>query len=313
MDVNTAPQGTTVEDIGKKIANLLNPAPAPEPQAAAIPTQPEPENAEAEAAPETPEPETPIAQEKQTHKVRVDGEEIEVDHDELLRGYSRTSVFTRRTQEAAEVRKAAEAELNAAREERQQYAKQLEQIKSQLAQDSEPDWATLVNTDPIEYVRQRAAWDQRKDRLAAINEEQKRVNELKARDEQNRLQAQILEEERKLHLALPDWKDPRKSKAEREGVIDYARSVGFSDAELGSLYDHRALVIMREAYLYRKMVAEAKKTVEKAKDAPKTAKPGNLQSRVVDPNLAAARDRFDKSRTWKDAGAVLAQRLTTRK
>lgn len=313
MDVNTAPKGTTVEDIGKKIASLLNPAPAPEPQAAAIPAEPEPENAETPVVEETPEPETPIAQEKPTYKVRVDGEEVEVDQDELLRGYSRTSDYTRKTQAAAEQRKAAEAELAAAREERQLYAKQLEQIKSQLAQDGEPDWATLVNTDPIEYVRQRAAWDQRKDRLAAINEEQKRVNELRARDEQNRLQAQILEEERKLHIALPDWKDPRKSKAEREGVIDYARSVGFSDAELGSLYDHRALVIMREAYLYRKMVAEAKKTVEKTGNAPKTAKPGNLQERVVDPNLAAARDRFDKSRSWKDAGAVLAQRLQTRK
>jgi len=314
MEAVTAPStATTVDEAGKKIAGILNPKP-PEQQAAPAIPPPAPESTAEAQAPETPvEPETPIAHEKPTYKVRVDGEEAEVELDELLRGYSRTSDYTRKTQAAAELRKAAEVEQAAAREERQHYAKQLEQIKSQLADVGEPDWTRLVSEDPLEYVRQRAVWDQRKDRLAAIDSEQKRVAELHARDEHNRRQALVLEEERKLHLALPDWKDPRKSKAEREGVIDYARSVGFSDEELGSLFDHRALVVMREAMMYRKMVAEAKKTVEKAPTGPKAAKPGNLQERVVDPNLNAARERFGQTRTWKDAGAVLAQRLTPRK
>ena len=42
-----------------------------------------------------------------TFKVKVDGEEVEVPEDELLKGYSRTQDYTRKTQQLAEQRKAA--------------------------------------------------------------------------------------------------------------------------------------------------------------------------------------------------------------
>ena len=45
----------------------------------------------------------------QTFRVKVDGEEVEVPLDELLKGYSRTADYTRKTQAIAEARKQAEA------------------------------------------------------------------------------------------------------------------------------------------------------------------------------------------------------------
>jgi hypothetical protein len=43
------------------------------------------------------------------HKTKIDGQETELDYDELLRGYGHSQAANKRMQEAAEVRKAAEA------------------------------------------------------------------------------------------------------------------------------------------------------------------------------------------------------------
>jgi len=52
------------------------------------------------------------------YTVKVDGEEIEVSLDEALQGYQRQQAFTKRSQEAAEMRKAAEKEAAEAKQAR---------------------------------------------------------------------------------------------------------------------------------------------------------------------------------------------------
>jgi len=311
MDV-PAPQGITVRDAGKQFNAVLNPKPdkaAVTPDAEnKTPESPAPASVEAPAE-NQPADETPIAQEQPTYKVRVDGEELEVPLDDLLRGYSRTSDYTRKTQALAESRKTAEAELTAVREERQHYAQALTTLKAQLSAETEPDWQKLINEDPIEYVRQDAIHRRRRESLAAVESEQHRLAEIAAADQQKQLTAHIEEEERKLVATLSEWADPKKAKVERERVIEYAREIGFTDGELAGLYDHRAVIALREASLYRKMVAEAKKKVESVKDAPKTSRPGNMQTQVVDKGLTASRDRFYQSHSIRDAGAFMNRLL----
>ncbi len=81
----------------------------------------------------------------QVFTVKVDGKEIEVTLDELQKGYSRTQDYTRKTQQVAEARKAAEAELQAVRAEREQYAQLLGALSEQVKAAAEPqiDWDRL--------------------------------------------------------------------------------------------------------------------------------------------------------------------------
>ena len=60
-----------------------------------------------------------------TIKVKLDGEETEVTLDELRKGYSRYSDYTRKTQALAEERKSFQGEAEAIRMERAQYAELL--------------------------------------------------------------------------------------------------------------------------------------------------------------------------------------------
>jgi len=300
-----APQGITVRDAAGRFTALMNPKP-PETVKAEIeapPVESEVSVAEATVADE-PATETPIAQEKPTRKVKVDGEELEVDEDELVRGYSRTSDYTRKTQKLAEERKALESEAAAVREERKQYAETLIALKAQLSNVKEPDVA-LLDSDPLEFVRQKATYDAYKERLSAIESEQKRLAEAQQADNQKSFRSYVEGQQQKLYEAIPEWKDAKKMASERDAIAQTGRSLGFSDDELSQLYDHRAVVALRKAMLYDKMVVEARKKVEAVKDGPKTAKPGQMATHVVNKDLAAAKERFSKANSVRNAGAVL--------
>ena len=91
-----------------------------------------------------------------TYKVRVGKEEVEVPLDELLKGYSRTADYTRKTQEIADQRKAVEAEkakIEEASKLRDTYAQRLGIIEQMLKQqDSGEDLASLKETDPSPHL-----------------------------------------------------------------------------------------------------------------------------------------------------------------
>ena len=299
--MSTAAEATTVFEAKNKLAGLFASAPTET-------VTPEPE-AIAEEVQEQPGEET--VQESPTYKVRVDGEEVEVPLDELLKGYSRTSDYTRKTQKVSEERKALEAEAAAVREERQRYAQVLTNLESQLQVEKEPNWAELFEKDPIEASKQFALYQSRKGQLEQVKAEQRRIQEVMAAEQQKQLQSYIADEERKLVSAIPDWTDAKKAKAEKETVLEYARSLGFTDSELAQLYDHRAVVALREAALYRQMTSSAKGKVEANKDSPKSMKPGTV-TQPVNKNLVAAKDQFARTGTIKDAKSVVGELLKKR-
>ena len=68
----------------------------------------------------------------QTFTVKVDGKDVSVTLEELQKGYSRTQDYTRKTQQIAEVRKQVEAETQAVRAERAQYAQLLSALQAQI-------------------------------------------------------------------------------------------------------------------------------------------------------------------------------------
>ena len=98
---------------------------------------------------ETEETEQPLS-----FTVKVDGEELEVSQDELIRGYSRQKDYTRKTQEIAEVRKQIEAESSQVEEERQIYKELLPKLKTiyENGMEAEPDWEALEKADPTTYL-----------------------------------------------------------------------------------------------------------------------------------------------------------------
>jgi hypothetical protein len=205
--------------------------------------------------------------------VKVDGEEVEVTLDELQRGYSRTKDYTRKTMELAEQRKAAEAELQQIRAERERYAAMLEQLQAQAPQEKEPDWDRLYQSDPIEWVRQRELWRDRKERQQQLESERQRLMYQRQQEQAQEMQRIAAENQQKLLEAVPEWADPEKGTQERQAVKKYLQEIGFSNDEVSQIYDHRAVLVARDAMRYRQMMAK-KQSVQPTQTRTKTAKPG---------------------------------------
>jgi hypothetical protein len=252
------------------------------------------------------EEETEEGEQPQTFTVKVDGKEVSVTLDELQKGYSRTQDYTRKTQQIAEVRKQAEQETYAVRAEREQYAQLLGALQAQL-QSSEPqvDLERLYHEDPIEWVRQNEVMRQRQEKLGAIQSEQQRLSQVAQYEQQRAMETQLASQQEALLAALPDWKDPKKAKAEKALVIESAKAAGFTDEDLKSVYDHRLVLLLRKAALFDQMVSKRQGIKPVVNNGPRTAKPGAAGRVSTTTEGTRAKQRLAKTGRIDDAASAI--------
>jgi hypothetical protein len=252
------------------------------------------------------EEETEESEQPQTFTVKVDGKEVSVTLDELQKGYSRTQDYTRKTQQIAEVRKQVEQETYAVRAEREQYAQLLGALQAQL-QSSEPqvDLERLYQEDPIEWVRQNEVMRQRQEKLGAIQSEQQRLYQVSQHEQQRAMEAQLASQQEALLAALPDWKDPKKAKAEKALVIESAKAAGFSDEDLKSVYDHRLVLLLRKAALFDQMVSKRQGIKPVVNNGPRPAKPGAAGRVSTTTEGMRAKQRLAKTGRIDDAASAI--------
>lgn len=253
----------------------------------------------------------PAASQPRKLKVKVNGQEIEVTEDEAVKGYSRTEDYTRKTQELADKRKQFESEAEAVRGERQRYAAQFAELEKVLkdATPAEPDWDTLRNGDPAVFAATYAAWKQHQERIEAVSAERARAEQKVLADQTTQVRELLQREAAKLVEAIPAWKDAEVAKTEKAKVAEYARSQGYTDAELASVMDHRVIKILRDAMLFR-AAQQKKPAIESKIEKAKVMAPGstNAQRREVS-DLTKAKQALAKTGSLHDAGAAIAMLL----
>ena len=248
-----------------------------------------------------------------TYKVKVGKDELDVPLDELLKGYSRTADYTRKTQEIAETRKAVEADrakIEEAARLRDTYAQRLQVIEQMLNQDSGEDLATLKETDPIGYAVKVAEQSEREKQLNAVRAEQQRLAQQQQAEQSERLKAHLAAEAQKLAEAIPELSDPAKGQAIRTDIRNYAQKLGFSEQELAQVYDSRAVTALYKAMQYDKLVSNKGEASKKVSQAPKMLKPGTSTPEArVSQEVKNMRGRLKKSGRARDAAALFERFL----
>jgi hypothetical protein len=239
----------------------------------------------------------------QVFTVKVDGKEVEVTLDELQKGYSRTQDYTRKTQQIAEVRKQAEAELQSVRAEREQYAQLLGALQAQVQQAAQPqiDWDRLYQEDPIEWVRQREVMRENQEKAAAIQSEQQRLTQLSQQEQEQQHQQLLQQEAQALIEAIPEWKDSKKAQAEKAMLVQFGQKIGFTPDELKNVVDHRAVVMLRKAALYDQMMSKRGQIKPVTNNGPKPAKPGAAGRVSSNTEAMRAQQRLAKTGRVDDA------------
>jgi len=270
-----------------------------EPQDEAEETSEEVEGEEEEAEEEAPRDEKFV--------VKVDGKEIEVPKDELIRGYQREADYTRKTQKLAEERKLVESEFQQVRGEREQYAQILGQLQQKLQEfePPEPDWNRLEVEDPTEYARQWTSHQRRQQQKYAVQAEQDRLNQLRQAETQKQIQAVLAQETARLKEKIPEWSSPEKAKAEGKALLEYGQALGFSEQELNGITDSRALLALHKAWKYDQMMSKRPEFQAKIKKAPKMASPGSAGSvGSKSGELNNAKKRLAQSGSVRDAASL---------
>ena len=178
------------------------------------------------------------------HRVKVNGQELEVSLDELKSGYSRDSDYRQKTHSLSVERKQLEDERNSFRQNYDTKLKELDDLmqsaNSFISQSSDVDLKTLYEEDPQAAAKMDFQMRQQRDHFSNL---QKQAEAVKVQqynqylDEQKRLAEQAIPE-----LTVPEKASSLKVKM-RQSLSDY----GFNDQEIGSLADHRFLKVLKDA------------------------------------------------------------------
>ena len=232
--------------------------------------------------------ETDEGDEEALYAVTVNGKEHEVSLDELLNGYSRQSDYTRKTQELSsekkemeELHKAYTSEIQQIQAERQQYMENLEHIiessSGETSQFTSLDWQDLKDSDPIGYVTKREELRESQEKVQHLKNQRESARQKHAADAEGMRKTLMTEEHGKLVSALPEWGDPKKQAKLASDIKSYGLSQGFTDEELGSLIDHRSVLVLVKALEYDKMQSSDVKS-KKLKNKPKVIRSGKGRS-----------------------------------
>ena len=221
-----------------------------------------------------------------TFTVKVDGQDIEVTQEELINGYSRQQDYTRKTQELSQQRKTIEQQQAELAQRDAIYSQLLPKMEAQLKGElaNEPDWSKLYEVDPVGYVREKQLWDEKKEKAQAIQAEQQRLIQL-----------------------IPEWQNPEVAAKEKAAIRDYAiNTLEYTQQEVDSVYDYRALLGLRKAWLNDK-IAETVKKKPTQKAPARVARPGTVNKKKSITPVRRAKQRLAKTGKTSDAAKVFEQ------
>lgn len=258
-----------------------------------------------------------LEEEPEVYAVKVDGEELEVSLDELVKGYSRQSDYTRKTQELAsqrdEMTKLQQQwanEIYQAQAERQQYIDALGQFVQNsmggLEQFQNVDWENLRETDPIAFVTKKEELREVQDRVRQAQEEQGKALQKQQEETAKLRQLAVQEEHAKLVAAVPEWNDAEKRGKMAGELSAYAVEQGFTKEELQQLIDHRSLLVLMKAQKYdalQKSDVKAKKLKNKPKVV-RSGKGSNKKSDTARAKRIASMKRLKQSGKPEDAASL---------
>ena len=293
------PTGGSVEEAREALLSLMEPEEETPLEEEAAPTEEEESTEEIQDESLEEEPEEQASdedveeegtdesesEEEVLYAVTVNGEEHTIPLDELIKGYSRQSDYTRKTQELSEQRKQSDAvqnrwsaEIQQIQAERQQYVSALQNViensMGSLDQFATVDWDTLKNDNPLEYITKRDEYREAQDKVRQAQFQQQQAQQAYQQESQQNHRRVLQEEHGKLVAALPEWGEQETRQKLSGDIKEYALSQGYTAEEIGSLIDHRSLMTIYKAMKYDK-ASSPSVVKKKVKNKPRVIRAGS--------------------------------------
>jgi len=273
-------------------------APEPEPEEStaqaddAAPPEAEAPGETQEADPTPPEP-TIEPPRSWTKEARERWQTLPRETQEYLaeREQERERELRRGQNEAAEARKAIEAERQRAEQVRQQYEAALPQLLQTLHAQQAGEFADVQSVADVERLAREdwpryLQWDLAQKKLQAVQQEMASAQMRAAQEQQQQFAAFAREQDRLLAERVPDMADPDKAPKLQSAALALLKDTGFKDEELAkawqtrgdfSLRDARVQSLIVDAVRWREAQAKAREAVKKP--VPPVQRPGVSQGK----------------------------------
>ena len=250
-----------------------------------------------------------------TFKIKVDGEERELTQSELIAEAQKAQAANKRFEEAAQLKKQFEAEKQQITQQSQQEREMLQQALNHfttqlqtLMKEGEPDWDALLEHHPTEYLRVKHVYEQRQMQLQQAQAAQAHLAEQQKAEAQQRHQAYLTEQRQKVLEVIPDWNDPAKFVADKQGIEQLLAQRGFTQQEISSISDHRTIAILRELHQLKTQFAKQDPALKKVEKLPPKVEKSGTGARPTD-GRSTAMQRLSKSGKAEDAASLIASFL----
>ena len=266
------------------------------------------EEAQASENQETNENETELQEEIEKpslHRVKVNGQELEVSLDELKSGYSRDSDYRQKTHSLSLERKNLEEEKNVLRQTYDTRIKELDELmqsaNSFISQGSEVDLKAMYEEDPQAAAKLDFQMRQQREHLASLRQKSEAVKQQQYN--------QFLNEQKQLaEQAIPEFANPQKASEIKVKMRDTLSNYGFNDQEIGSLSDHRFLLVLKDAMEYRNLKNAKPIVQKKVVNAPKVVKSGTAKTESSKRSVIQSKlGRLKKSGKIQDAHSAILE------
>ena len=243
------------------------------------------------------------------HQVKVNGEVIEVDLDELKAGYQKDADYRRKTEEVAQEKRDILTEKDRLAK---QYTTKLEDLNSlTLTLNAE------VNND-LNAKELDALWEEDPTEAARIDRKIRRRRETlsqaqtKLRNHQQvQFQEVLKEEQKKVAVKFPDLSDPVKGNTLRTNMVNYLLKKGFSNRDVSEVYDSRMFDVIVDGMKFQDN-KRLKPTLVNKREKPSRVVRSGVKTTKADENSQARLGKINnlkKSGSTKDATDLLLRYL----
>ena len=211
------------------------------------------------------------------YSVTVDGTDLSVNLEELIQGYQRNADYTRKTQELAQERNQSSEFVERSKKDVEAKLQKLDQLnnaaQAQLQQEyAEVDFEKLYDEDPVEAARLEHKMRRKHEQLAQV---QQQTQELQSQE----FNKYLGEQQKLLTQKIPEFTDEQKGPRFKQQMRDYLGNIGFNDTEINSVYDHRYVMLVKDAMSYRNLQKAKPQIKKKVANAPKVVKGGVAKSK----------------------------------
>ena len=245
-------------------------------------------------------------------KFEYNGEVIEVDQTELIKGYKRQSDLTRSFQETAEIRKQAEANAQHFQQKfavLDQYQERLD-ILDQVLETPPVDLNTLNQLlddgDTEQYLRLKNELDQWQNKKAAVQGQKAELNRFRAEAQLRGMQEQQVKERELLYKSYPDLAN----KENAAKLNSYLLGMGYTEQDLRTVIDHRNFIIADKARRFDELQSKAA-TTKQPSSIPKVLKKGAtpIATDVKSDSYKKQFAQLRKSGSLEDATALFLSKI----